>query len=112
MVSQQIGIVRGKKLDFALADDLVGLAQMHQRFVEAAHGIRVIHLRSGVDLAVVVCHTDPRRSGGKTGILAAVPLHRGVGITSGTPPKKRRSSFPWKNDLRFFILNLSPKSDG
>ena len=40
VVGQQIGIFREEKFDLSLADDLVGLTQMHQRFVEAAYRVR------------------------------------------------------------------------
>ena len=95
-VGQQIRIVRVKELDLALADDLVGLTQMHQHLVKAAHRIRVIHLGGGVDLTVVVCHTNPRRSGGKTCIFAAIPLHRGAGIIPAA----------LCNDVQRFFLGL------
>lgn len=81
-VSQQIGIVRVKKLDLALADDLVGLAQMHQHLVKAAHRIRVIHLSSGVDGLVVVRQTNPRSASGEARIFAAIPLHRGAAVVA------------------------------
>ena len=81
-VSQQIGIVRVKKLDLALADDLVGLAQMHQHLVKAAHRIWVIHLSSGVDGLVVVRQTNPRSASGEARIFAAIPLHRGAAVVA------------------------------
>ena len=95
-VSQQIGIVRVKKLDLAFADDLVGLAQMHQRLVKATHRIRVIHLSSGVDGLVVVRQTNPRSASSEARIFAAIPLHRGAGIISAA----------LCNDVQRFFLGL------
>ena len=67
---------------FSRTDDRHFLAQSHQRFVKAADGIRGVHLGSGVDGLVVVGNADPRRTGGKPGVLARVPLHRGAAVVA------------------------------
>jgi hypothetical protein len=53
-VGQQVGIFREEELDFPLADDLVLFAQVHQRLVETAHRVRVVHLGGGVDGLIVI----------------------------------------------------------
>ena len=57
-------------------------AQVHQRLVETAHRVRVVHLGGGVDGLIVIGGADPRRTGGEACVRAGIPLHRGTTIVT------------------------------
>ena len=61
----------------------LGLAEGKQFPVEVQHGIPAPLLLRSMDPAEVFPRRDPRPSGGKTGIRAAVPLHGRPGVVPG-----------------------------